>query len=142
MPMTKRAIDALLKQPNVAVMAVTTPDGAPHAVPVWYEWKSGAATVFMLPGSFKLKCLRREPRMSLVVDTKKSPYKCVILKGKVTIELKKADAWIRRLSVAYYGQRAGLKYAESLKGMEFALVTLKPDRIVSWDYAQDSDAGG
>ena len=60
------------------------------------------------------------------------------LEGKAAIEFKKADAWLRRLSVAYYGQREGLKYADSLKGMEFAFVTLKPDRIISWDYAKDS----
>ena len=50
------------------------------------------------------------------------------LKGKAAIEFKKADAWLRRLSVAYYGKREGLNYADSLKGIEFALVTFKPDR--------------
>jgi PPOX class probable F420-dependent enzyme len=142
MPMSKREIDALLKQPHVAVMAVTTPDGSPHAVPVWYEWKAGAATLFMFQDSFKFKCLKHDPRITLVIDTKKMPYKCVILKGKAAIEMKKADAWVRRLSIAYYGKREGVKYADSLKGIEFAVVTLKPDRIISWDYAKDSDSGG
>jgi len=31
--MTKRAIDALLHQPHIAVVAVTAPDGSSHAVP-------------------------------------------------------------------------------------------------------------
>lgn len=138
MPMTKRDIDALLKLPNIAVMAVMSLDGGPHAVPVWYEWKGGAATLFMDRASYKFKCLQNDPRITLVIDTKKVPYQCVILKGKSTIEFKKADAWLRRLSVAYYGQREGIKYADSLKGIEFAFVTLKPDRIISWDYAKDS----
>lgn len=141
MPMTKREIDALLKQPNVAVMAVTAPDGSPHAVPVWYEWKGGAAILFMFRDSFKFKCVSRDPRMTLVVDTRKMPYKCAILKGRAAIEFKKADAWVRRISIAYYGKREGLKYADSLKGTEFAFVTLKPERIISWDYAKDSAAG-
>jgi len=138
MPMTKREIDAFLKLPNIAVMAVTAPDGCPHGVPVWYEWKGGAATLFMARDSYKLRCLQHDPRITLVIDAKKMPYKCVILKGKAAIEFKKADAWLRRLSVAYYGKREGLKYADSLKGMEFAFVTLKPDRVISWDYANDS----
>ena len=142
MPMSKREIDALLKLPNVAVMAVTAPDGSPHAVPVWYEWRGGAATLFMFQNSFKFKCLQHDPRITLVIDTRKSPYKCVVLKGKGAIEMKKADASVRRMSIAYYGNREGNKYADSLKGIEFAFVKLKPDRIISWDYAKDSDAGG
>lgn len=140
MPMSKREIDAFLKQPNVAVMAVTAPDGSPHAVPVWYEWKGGAATLFMFRGSFKFKCLERDPRLTLVIDTRKMPYKCVILKGSAAIAFKKADAWVRRMSIAYYGKREGIKYADSLKGTEFAFITLKPARIISWDYAKDSAA--
>ena len=138
MPMSKREIDALLKQPNVAVMAVTAPGGSPHAVPVWYEWKGGAATLFMFRDSFKFKCLERDPRITLVVDTRKPPYKCVILKGSAMIGFKKADAWVRRVSIAYYGQREGVRYADSFKGTEFAFATLKPERIISWDYAKDS----
>ncbi len=138
MPMTKREIDSFLKQPNVALMAVNGPGGSPHAVPVWYEWKGGAATMFMSRGSFKFKCLQRDPRVTLAIDTRKMPYKCVILKGTAAIEFKKADAWLRRVSIAYYGKRAGGKFADSLKGTEFGFVTLKPERIISWDYAKDS----
>jgi hypothetical protein len=64
----------------------------------------------------------------------------VILKGRADIEFKKADAWVWRISVAYYGTREGIKYADSLKGIEFALVKLKPARTISWDYAKDSDS--
>lgn len=139
MAMRKREIEALLKLPNIAVMGVIAPDGSPHSVPVWYEWRNGAATLFMYPSSFKCRCLQHDPRITLVVDTRKPPYKCVILKGKATIEFKRIDTWLRRVSVAYYGKRTGLKYADSLKGTEFAFITLKPERIISWDYAKDSD---
>jgi len=140
MPMSKREIDAFLKEPHVAMMAVVAPDGGPHAVPVWYEWRGGAATVFMYRESFKFKCLQNDPRMTLAIDTRKPPYKCVILKGAAKIEFKKIDAWLHRVSIAYYGKREGIKYADSLKGVEFAFVTLKPKRIISWDYAKDSDS--
>ena len=77
--------------------------------------------------------------MVLLIDTKKRPYKCVILKGRAEIEFRKADAWVRRISIAYYGTREGARYADSLKGIEFALAKLKPERVISWDYARDSD---
>ena len=49
----------------------------------------------------------------------------------------------RRLGTAHLGRvlrsRKGAKSAGSLKGIEFALVKLKPERVISWDYARDSD---
>jgi len=38
---TKNEIDELLAKQNVAVLAVTAPNGAPHAVPTWYEYQDG-----------------------------------------------------------------------------------------------------
>lgn len=138
MPMKKREIDTLLKQPNIAVAACTAPDGAPHAVPTWYEYKGGAAVFHTDPNAYKYKCLTHEPRMALVVDIRKAPYKCVILKGRVSIEIKKDDARLLRMAIAYLGKKNGTAYANTMKGSQVAVVTLKPDHIVSWDYAKES----
>ena len=86
--------------PNIAVAAFTALDGAPHAVPTWYEYKGGAAVFHTDTKAYKYKCLAHEPRMTLVVDTRKPPYKCVILKGSARIGVKKADAWARCVSNA------------------------------------------
>ena len=86
MPMKKSAIEKLLREPNIAVVAVTAPNGAPHAVPTWYEYRGGEVIFHTGPEAFKYKCLAHNPRITLVVDTRKSPYKCVILKGSVTMK--------------------------------------------------------
>ena len=138
MPMKKKDIDALLAQPHIAVLAVTAPDGAPHAVPTWYEYKAGKVTFHTDTSAFKYKCLQHDSRITLVVDTKKAPYKCAILKGRATIEIKKNDD-VRglRMAIAYLGPKAGPAYHATVKGMEVAVVTLKPERIISWDYGQE-----
>ena len=41
MPMKKKDIEKLLKKPIVAVVAVTAPDGSPHAVPTLYGYDGG-----------------------------------------------------------------------------------------------------
>ena len=135
MPMKKKEIDALLVQPHIAVVACTAPDGAPHAVPTWYEYQGGKVVFHTDTSAFKYKCLQHEPRIAFVVDTKKAPYKCVILKGRATIEVKRNDdARGLRMSTAYLGAKAGRAYHATVKGMEVAVVTLKPERIISWDY--------
>ncbi len=138
MPMKKKQVDQFLTQPHIAVVAVTGPDGAPHAVPTWYEYKGGKVSFHTETTAFKYKCLQHDPRITLVVDTKKSPYQCVILKGKATVEVKKEDdARGLRMSIAYLGRKNGVAYHNTVKGAEVAVVTLKPERIVSWDYSKE-----
>ena len=137
MPMKKSAIEKLLRQPHIAVVAVTTPDGAPHAVPTWYEYNKGEVVFHTGPEAFKYKCLQANPLVTLVVDTKKAPYKCVILKGKVTMKEAPDDDRVKRMSIEYLGKKDGKAYAKSLKGEKLVIVRFKPDRVISWDYAEE-----
>jgi PPOX class probable F420-dependent enzyme len=135
MPMTKNEIDELLAKPNVAVLAVTAPNGAPHAVPTWYEYQDGTIIFHTDPRAYKHKCLQHDPRVTLVVDTKLPPfYKCVIVKGRATVELKNDDARFRRMAIAYMGKEDGERYADSMAGGTAAVVSLKLDHVISWDY--------
>jgi len=108
MPMKKNEIDKLLAEPHIAVVAVTAPDGAPHAVPTWYEYKNGEVVFHTDRSAFKYKCLEHDPRVAFVVDTKQAPYKCVVLKGTARIEIKKEDDERGlRMSIAYPRREAG-----------------------------------
>jgi PPOX class probable F420-dependent enzyme len=139
MPMTKREIENLLKKPNVAVVAVTAPDGAPHAVPTWYEYLNGEVVFHTGEESFKYKCLVRDPRIALVIDTRDAPYKCVILKGRAALTVGVVDdVRTRRMAVAYLGKRSGEAYAKSMKGSRVVIVRFKPARVISWDYGKES----
>jgi PPOX class probable F420-dependent enzyme len=138
MPMKKAAIEKLLREPNIAVVAVSAPDGAPHAVPTWYEYRQGEVVFHTGPEAFKYKCLSNDPRIALVIDTKKAPYKCVILKGRVTMEEGLDDARVKRMAVAYLGKKNGEAYAKSLQGEPLVIVRFKPERTISWDYAEES----
>jgi PPOX class probable F420-dependent enzyme len=136
--MTKREIAQFLAEPNVAVVAVTAPDGTPHAVPTWFEYRRGEAAFVTEASAYKYKCLQHDPRVTLCVDIRKAPnYKAVILKGRATTEEKVADAMLERMAMAYMGKRAGQQYAAQFKGQPVIVVRFKPDRVISWDYAKD-----
>jgi PPOX class probable F420-dependent enzyme len=138
MPMTRREIAQFLAEPKVAVVAVTAPDGSPHAVPTWFEYRRGEAAFVTEASAYKYKCLQHDPRVTLCVDMRKAPdYKAVILKGRATMEEKTADAMLERMAIAYMGKRAGLQYAAQFKGQPVIVVRFKPDRVISWDYAKD-----
>ena len=138
MSMKKSAIEKLLREPNIAVVAVTAPNGAPHAVPTWYEYRAGEVVFHTGPEAFKYKCLSRDPRVTLVVDTRKAPYKCVILKGAVSMTQGVDDARVKRMAIAYLGKKNGEAYAKSLAGERLVIVRFKPERTISWDYAEEA----
>ena len=138
MPMKKKEIDALLVQPHIAVVAVTAPGGAPHAVPTWFEYADGQIVFHTAAEAFKYKCLVRDPRITLVVDTKKMPYKTVVLKGRATLEEKVDDKRTERMAIEYLGKKAGKAYAKTMKGNKVVIVSFKPAHTVSWDYSQES----
>src|SRR5215472_16976498 len=108
MPMNKREIAQFLAEPSVAVVAVTAPDGAPHAVPTWFEYRRGEAFFVTESSAFKYKCLQHDPRVTLCIDARKPPnYKAVILKGRAMMEEKMAEDMLERMSIAYMSKRAG-----------------------------------
>ena len=138
MPMTKREIAQFLSEPNIAVVAVTAPNGSPHAVPIWFEYRRGEAFFVTETTSFKYKCLQRDPRVTLCIDTRKPPdYKAVILKGRATMEEKVPAALLERMSIAYMGKRAGRQYAEQFKNQPVIVARFKPERVISWDYGKE-----
>jgi PPOX class probable F420-dependent enzyme len=138
MPMTKREIAQFLTEPNVAVVAVTAPDGSPHAVPTWFEFRRGEAFFVTEATAFKCKCLRNDPRVTLCIDMRKPPnYKAVILKGRAALEERVADKMMERMSIAYMGKRAGREYAAQFKNQPVVVVRFKPERVISWDYSKD-----
>ena len=138
MPMKKKDIEKLLKKPIVAVVAVTAPGGAPHAVPTWYEYNKGQIVFHTGAEAFKTKCLQADPRVTLVVDTKKAPYKSVVLKGSATLEEKTDDQRLERMAHAYLGKKRGKAYAKGLKGQKVIVVSFKPEHTISWDYGTES----
>ena len=137
MPMTRREIDRFLAQPNVAVVAVTAPDGHPHAVPTWYEYRRGEVSFVSDTNAFKAKCLRRDPRIAMCFDTRTWPYKAVILKGRAKLEERVADRLMERMAVAYMGAKRGRAYARTFKGQKLTVISFRPIRQVSWDYSRD-----
>jgi PPOX class probable F420-dependent enzyme len=60
-------LDALLREPNPAVIATLTPDGSPHSVATWYLWEDGRALVNMDASRKRLAHMRSDPRVSLTV---------------------------------------------------------------------------
>src|SRR6201986_3272924 len=88
-------LDALLREPNPAVIATLKPDGAPHSVATWYLWQDGRVLVNMDETGHRLQSLRQAPRVSLTLLDGEDWYRHGSLRGRVT-ELAE-DAGLRNI---------------------------------------------
>lgn len=93
-----------LERPNGAVIATLRPDGHPHAVPTWYEWREGRLLVNMDESRVRLDYMRRDPRVALSVFAPEEWYTHVSILGRVVeIHIDADLADIDRLSERYRG---------------------------------------
>lgn len=129
MPMKQDKIEELLQQPNIAVVAVTAPDGHPHAVPTWYEYRNGEVVFQTERSAFNHKCLLHDNRITSCVDTKTPPYKAVVLKGRAGMTEMVDDERLERMAIAYLGEKAGRAYAKTGQGHRVIVVSFKPTRV-------------
>lgn len=137
MPLTPQELDAFLAEPHIAVVATASATGAPHAMPIWYLWRDGEVLFHTGSESKKMRNLRANARITVVVDSKVAPYKVAVIEGLAT-ERPGDPALAREVAIHYLGERAGARYADS-SGGPGTLVAVTPKRIISWDYARESN---
>jgi PPOX class probable F420-dependent enzyme len=91
-------------------LAWVAPSGQPHVAPIWFvvdESATGLELVFNTAAdSAKGKALRREPRVSLVVDDERPPFAYVKVTGRVVIDEDPDDLrrWATRIGGRYMGE--------------------------------------
>jgi PPOX class probable F420-dependent enzyme len=136
MPMSDAEVNALLSDPHVSVFGSVDADGRPALAPVWHQWRDGAAYVLTARNSRKWKNVQRNPRVSLCVDTKVSPYRAVIVEGTAEDSGRDYGAVLREIAIRYLGESRGNAYADNSTATSEDSVVMRivPDRIISWAY--------
>jgi PPOX class probable F420-dependent enzyme len=121
----------------IATLATIGPDGAPHAVPMWFAWDGERVLIPTAGHTRKVRNLERTPRATLMVEQARGglDVRGVMLVGSVEIT---GGAEARRLNRSIH-----LKYvtAEGLALPEVRVyldgddvtIRLSPDRVATWD---------
>jgi PPOX class probable F420-dependent enzyme len=68
MTLDDAAIQRFLATKEIAVLATLRPDGAPLAMPMWFLHDPGSLTMISVDGLQKVRNLRRDPRVCVVVE--------------------------------------------------------------------------
>jgi PPOX class probable F420-dependent enzyme len=77
--------DQRLRSDSIIWLTSTRPDGRPHIVPVWFLWDGSTILIFSLPATQKVRNLRRNPAVMLVLDSARHGNEIIMLEGRATL---------------------------------------------------------
>lgn len=128
--MTDAARDEFLADAKVAVLATTSTDGPPLAVPVWFEWTDGRARFFTGIDSPKMKRIARDPQVSLLVaNAAGAPEAWVLIQGSAEVSEEGAADLAVRLADRYWDMNDP-DHITTVDGWRAAGATLRVVEIV------------
>ena len=86
-------------------LATTMPDGSPQVTPVWFNTQDGYILVNTNEGRVKDKNMKARPRVAMVIQDPKDPYRYLQVRGEVLEHNSEgADQHIDDLSMIYRGK--------------------------------------
>jgi PPOX class probable F420-dependent enzyme len=118
---------------RTAKLATTMRDGSPHVMPVWFVLEGDRLVFNTAADTVKGRNLRRDPRVSIVVDDERPPYAFVHLRGTVAVSADPDD--LLATATAIGGRYMGADRAEEFgrrNGVPGELVCrFTPERVVA-----------
>ena len=78
-------------------------DGYPRTVPVWFDWDGQSISIFTIANSSKLKRIKTDPRVTLLVANNMSEHEAwVSFDGKAKIRLEGGIELAEKLATRYW----------------------------------------
>ncbi len=137
--MSDDEVAEFLRQERRAHVGTINADGTPHVVPLSYVVLDGRLTFWTDPRSRKVANVRRDPRMTCLVEsgTQFTELRAVQLSGRA--ELGEDSDTSMRVGLALF-ERASGELTDDLRAIVAGMVperigvTLHPERVVTWDH--------
>ena len=137
--MTDAEVAGFLAAERTVQVASIGPDGTPHLVPMWFEMVDGRIAMWTYAKSQKAQNLRRDPRLTCLVETGETygELRGVSITGRA--ELHDDYDTVLTVGEALYRRYQGDITHETRKGVEAEArkriaVFVEPVTTVSWDH--------
>jgi general stress protein 26 len=141
-PMTVEEIGNFLDLPLIAKLSSHNKDGTIHTVPIWFKHQEGEILLGTQEISQKVQNIKRDARVTVMVDTTEPRLKGVVMYGHAQLEYE--DVIPKRTSIfeKYLSPEEAPGLAEKLASTWMPVVIrIKPDKIISFDYSKGFGLG-
>ena len=128
--MPHEQLKAFTEKPLLAVLSTVSPDGTPQSTPVWYEFNGEAFLVTSFADRVKVRNIRRNPSVTLVVvDTVAYGEPLTVIGTAELVEDGAMDATLRS-AIRYQGEELGKTSAAHMAGRPRVIIRITPRRIL------------
>lgn len=116
------------------VLSTLRPDGHPITSSTWYGFSPGGDVIIATPAARnKARNVRRDPRISFIVDTKEMPYRGVAIEGLAEILPDSEGSMLADIVGRYLGPEAAAEILVRLREREErVIIRLHPERVRAW----------
>jgi PPOX class probable F420-dependent enzyme len=125
-------LDDLLDRPLLAVLATRRANDDILLSPVWHEWRDGGFDVYTGGDDVKVRHVRRDPRVTIVVCEQEPPYRGIEVRGRARVEPTDAETG-RRIAARYIGDER----ADDWVGSDDVVIRIEPGSLRAWDFKDD-----
>ena len=128
------SIQTFLATREIAVLATLQPDGAPLAMPMWFAHDARAITMISVNGLQKVKNLRRDPRVSVVMESHDSKgIRGVAIQGRAEFlqDTPERQALVNTLLTKYTGRLEKIWNGRVMPPNR-VLFQIKPTKVKAW----------
>jgi PPOX class probable F420-dependent enzyme len=138
--MTDAEVAAFLEEQRTMSVATIGKDGRPHVVAMWYAMIDGAPCFWTFAKSQKAVNLRRDPRLTCMVEAGDVYNELRGVELIAHAEMTEDEDEVLRFGVAQWERYQGVKVGEAtlpaVKKMaaKRVVVRIVVDRVVSWDH--------
>ncbi|MEU7135457.1 PPOX class F420-dependent oxidoreductase [Streptomyces sp. NPDC046261] len=116
--------------PVFATVATIQPDGSPQLTVTWVKRDGGDLLVSTTLGRRKEKNLRRDPRVTVMINPPNAPYTYAEVRGTADITFEGGDALINELSRKYTGKDYADFNPAAAQDAERVVVRITPHKVV------------
>jgi PPOX class probable F420-dependent enzyme len=141
--MTEDHLRTFVKDARTIILCSHGPEGFPHPMPMWFIVDDeGAIRMTTFAKSQKVRNLRRDPRVSLLVEAgeRYEELRGVVLYGRAEVTEEIDQVLETLMAVSALHQPPELMAAEAMRdamrkqAAKRVEIRVKPDRIVTWDH--------
>jgi PPOX class probable F420-dependent enzyme len=123
----------LLDRPLLAVVATRTADDEILLSPVWHEWRDGGFNIFTGDDDVKVRHIRRDARVCLVVCEHVPPYRGIEVRARARLGSNGDTEVMRRIAARYIGEAE----AEGWADPDGVVIRIEPGALRAWDFVDD-----
>ncbi len=137
--LTQQELEHFLCKPLIARLGTINEDGTIHLAPIFFRYENGEFTLGTQVVSRRVRNIMRNPNVTLLIDDTNPPYQAVMVYGQATLEY---DGVVQKRTAIFEKYATPEEARARAEGLcdkwDSVVIRIRPDRIVSFDYAKAS----